>query len=345
MNNGVTNSLVTDLLAFASKLGQDRMLVQGIGGNFSVKVGDTLWVKASGKRFRDSLTENVIVGVQLNELRKAIYKQQYDFPIQLIESSLLRPSIETMLHAIMPHRYVFHLHDIASLSLLITYEDEPLLMRKLKDWENWKLIDYYAPGANLAGAVAQAMRAAPDTSTLFLRNHGVVLGADTLDVANSQIRRLNGALATQSDAIYGDVFNRYSQLAFKPPMSLVRNIQIQQLVLDERYYSHLATCWAVSPDHVIFLGSAPHVVDGDSRLSTGSVDGVRLPTRAPYLFDKRLGVHATEFATDNSLEMLEAYSAVLPRALAHGTIRCLTNHQIHTLLIDPKEHFRISQSV
>jgi rhamnose utilization protein RhaD (predicted bifunctional aldolase and dehydrogenase) len=38
-----------ELVRLSARLGADPRLIQGAGGNTSIKTGNTLWVKASGK--------------------------------------------------------------------------------------------------------------------------------------------------------------------------------------------------------------------------------------------------------------------------------------------------------
>ena len=44
--------------ALSARLGQDRLQVQGPGGNTSVKQDDVMWVKASGTELADALQDN-----------------------------------------------------------------------------------------------------------------------------------------------------------------------------------------------------------------------------------------------------------------------------------------------
>ena len=57
-----------ELRAVAAELGADPLLVQGAGGNASVKIGDGLWVKASGTWMRDAQLHNVFAQVCLAPL-------------------------------------------------------------------------------------------------------------------------------------------------------------------------------------------------------------------------------------------------------------------------------------
>ena len=100
-------------------LATNPLLVQGAGGNVSWKEDDTLWIKASGTWLSDAADDDIFIPTNLVHLRAALTQGNFDVtPIVTSESSL-RPSIETLLHALMPQRVVVHLHAIDVLSHLV----------------------------------------------------------------------------------------------------------------------------------------------------------------------------------------------------------------------------------
>ena len=98
--------LVSD---FCQLISNDELLVQGAGGNVSWKEDNTLWVKASGTWLENVNTESYICsGLLLNTINSEIKKNNYDFKPEPINKSSLKPSIETILHALMKEKYVVH---------------------------------------------------------------------------------------------------------------------------------------------------------------------------------------------------------------------------------------------
>src|SRR3546814_11414206 len=61
-------------------VGRDVTLVQGAGGNSSVKLGDVLWVKASGTWLADAATKPLFVPVDLAVARRAIIENEEKNP-------------------------------------------------------------------------------------------------------------------------------------------------------------------------------------------------------------------------------------------------------------------------
>ncbi len=106
------------LCDYCARIGADPLLVQGAGGNASWKDGATLWVKASGTWLAEARRRDIFVPVDLAHLRGAAAGQLDVVPRPLGESGL-RPSIETLLHALMPQPVVLHLHAVELLAQLV----------------------------------------------------------------------------------------------------------------------------------------------------------------------------------------------------------------------------------
>ena len=58
---GVKMASAESVKTFYSRIGKDRLLVQGTGGNVSWKEADMMWIKASGTWLDDALEENLII--------------------------------------------------------------------------------------------------------------------------------------------------------------------------------------------------------------------------------------------------------------------------------------------
>ena len=104
-------------------------MVQGAGGNASWKVESTLWVKGSGTWLAEAAEKDIFIPVDLPHLQLAI--SNYDFSVipKVKNESSFRPSIETLLHALMPHKIVIHLHAIEILAHLVRDNPEELFKR------------------------------------------------------------------------------------------------------------------------------------------------------------------------------------------------------------------------
>src|ERR1700738_1627341 len=82
------------------RTGKDPLLTQASTGNSSAKLDGILWIKASGKWMIDALRDDILTPLDLAELRECL-RRGVDPPERHPSASL-----ETAMHATMPHRVV-----------------------------------------------------------------------------------------------------------------------------------------------------------------------------------------------------------------------------------------------
>lgn len=165
---------------FSSSLGKNHLLVQGAGGNVSWKDGDCLYVKASGKWLSKANQENIFVELDLKKITEEISKGVFKLPLSN-NQCLSKPSIETLLHALMPQKFVAHLHCVNSISQLIQLDWSSRVELALPFTNDYLLVDYYKPGEELAENVLLEIQKNGPRKIIFLRNHGVIYGADSIE--------------------------------------------------------------------------------------------------------------------------------------------------------------------
>lgn len=333
-------------------LGADSSLVQGAGGNVSWKDGDTLWVKASGTWLAHAQRENIFVGVDLTALRADITRHEYANAPRTLDpapparsgNTTHRPSIETVLHGLMPQRFVVHLHAIDALAILVRTDCADLLHQYLGEPGNtdtpWVLVDYHKPGADLAGAIHRALHAEPHANIVLLKNHGIVIGAeDTAEV----LQTINRLLAALAPAMYPPPspaagMHMPQDLSFDANGSTqtwasVRDAEIQQLALNPHLYRRLASEWALFPDHVVFLGANARL--GDTPLAAWSSANSANSNTAdgpPLYFVRGSGVYTSSLLNESQLAQLRCYAEVLARIPPEVPLAALSSADITALL-------------
>lgn len=160
-------------------LGKDMNLVLHGGGNTSVKIDDKLYVKGSGWNL-DTIEEPGFPGVDLPtliEMAKLDHLSDTDMVSQqreaLEDKSSPNPSIEAILHAIIPFKFVDHTHADA----VVTISNTPDGEKRLKELygANMLFIDYVMPGFVLAKEIYEKTKDIDWSSLdgIILLNHGV----------------------------------------------------------------------------------------------------------------------------------------------------------------------------
>lgn len=319
------------ITAFCRAAGSDPLLVQGAGGNVSWKEGDTLWIKASGTWLADAGEKDIFVPVELGRLKMALARDDYDVIPKVADASSLRPSIETLLHALMPHRVVVHLHAVEVLAHLVRENAESIFHEALGDSVRWVIIPYHKPGATLARAVAEALKLSPGSDVVFLMNHGVVIGGDSVQEVE---RILHGLISALTNEPYRSAEPKVPQapllvdgvLQYVP----LADAEIQRLALDKSLFSRLsASEWALYPDHVVFLGPRAACYGSIASL----IAEVRQQNGGPDLvFVEGIGVYAKPAFSLARLVQLRFYFDVLVRQPKQGAVSALSDEQIAELL-------------
>ncbi|WP_448937127.1 class II aldolase/adducin family protein, partial [Escherichia coli] len=93
-------------------------------------------------------------------------------PLAPDAGTTLRASIETSLHALMPHRIVLHVHSVNTIAWAVRSDARDEFARRL-DGLAWRYLDYHHPGLPLARAVGEVI-ARDAIDVLILGNHGLV---------------------------------------------------------------------------------------------------------------------------------------------------------------------------
>src|SRR5574340_32996 len=253
---------------FAADIGADIRLVQGAGGNISLKVEATLWVKASGTWLADARTRQIFVSVDLPAVRNALEASSEDFSSAVRDNSGLRPSIETSLHALMPQRVVVHVHSINALSWAVRRDGKSAVAERLRGLA-WAWVDYVRPGLPLTRAVAESLAATPEASVLLLANHGLVVSGGSVEEAKALLNDVEARLM-QPAAHVAEIRPLSPRAEWLPPGSrLPANAMIHRLAQVQSFGKWLSG--ALYPDHVVFLGDEIPVVSDKNVCSLGEI--------------------------------------------------------------------------
>jgi rhamnose utilization protein RhaD (predicted bifunctional aldolase and dehydrogenase)/NAD(P)-dependent dehydrogenase (short-subunit alcohol dehydrogenase family) len=185
---------ISQLVYLSNLIGGDLALVQPGGGNTSVKIEEddlfgqrvqTLVVKGSGTDLR-TIGPGGFTHLYLDRLgtmreRESMSDEEM---MRLMRVCMLRdsdplPSVETPLHSLIPHKFVAHTHDVATLSLTNTPSAREHVERLFG--QRAAFLEYVRPGFPLAKRMAEKFGAGlPDGAiALVMEKHGLVAGGAT----------------------------------------------------------------------------------------------------------------------------------------------------------------------
>ena len=282
-------------------LGREKELVLHGGGNTSVKTItknifskeiEVMHIKGSGWDMA-TIDYPGLPAVELNPLKATIsLKKLDDFEMVnlqrkcLLSSSSPNPSVETLLHAFLPHKFVDHTHASAILSLI----DQPNDIRICQDvfGDTVGIVPYVIPGFALAKKAYEVFNKNPKFIGLILLKHGIFTFGNTakesydrminlVSIAENKLKKITNKIITKRNfKMNTSVENKSSMF-----LSLIRKHLSQKnedegytkWILDIRtskniikYLNHsqlkqFTQRGPITPDHVIRTKPKPLILD------------------------------------------------------------------------------------
>ena len=187
------------IIDISRDIGQCPDLVQGAGGNFSIKIDDRkMLIKASGFRFLEVLENNGLVAVDYDKLSKYYNTQDFSDVFEpdsadFIDSCILgkigsgniKPSKETGFHALLG-KYVIHTHSVYANIITCALDGENLFKKIFQDsgidiiW-----LPYSNPGLHLTLCVKEAIDRHKNKynkipEVILIQNHGLIVSGNNL---------------------------------------------------------------------------------------------------------------------------------------------------------------------
>lgn len=230
-----------NLVEYSRKYGSDPDLVLAGGGNTSMKENGVLYVKGSGCALSSIEPENFVkmdIAALLDIVNKeypeedsareaAFLKDCGDAKLPGEESK--RPSVEALLHALFPQRYVLHLHPALVNGLTCGNEGEKKAAELFPD-AIW--VPACKPGYTLAKLLSDKL--GEETDTVLLQNHGVFFASDTPEGLESL---LSGMIDTLKAQLPGELPEILDDVDISKPFT---------------------------PDHIVYCGLGPNLPDNEN---------------------------------------------------------------------------------
>jgi rhamnose utilization protein RhaD (predicted bifunctional aldolase and dehydrogenase) len=363
---------IEELTELSRYYGANPEYVIAGGGNTSFKDEATLYVKGSGASLAE-MTPDSFVRMDRRALSR-IWGKSYPPDPEERESAVLadmmaarkggeqkRPSVETLLHDILPFAYVVHTHPALVNGLTCSMRGEEAAAELFGSEALW--IPSTNPGYILSLAVKNAMEGAAQKGRpaefILLQNHGVFVGADSvegikekyahiMERLESKIQRrpdFSGELSSWEDS--GEIAGLLAELAGtsaeeKEPRRVVfrRNNEIAALVRDRPAFRPVSS--AFTPDHIVYSGSDPLFAEAGTGTIQASLSEASLreawkthverTRRIPKIAAIRglgvFGIGPSEKAATLALELFMDTIKVAVYAQAFGGERFMPREQI-----------------
>jgi len=264
---------------YTSKLlGASQDLVLHGGGNTSVKIDDLLYVKGSGWDL-STIEKEGFPAVNLKILKEMVKRETLS-DTQMVaqqkeamaDKSFPNPSIEAILHAIIPFKYVDHTHADA----VVTITNTPNGKKRVEELygENMLIIDYVMPGFILAKKIYEQTKDIDWTKLdgMILLNHGVFTFSDDAKIAYEKmidiVTKAESTLAVEKLNL--ELLTAEKLAFYEEKVSHLRRQEVIAKIIDEDeayYFSTLKNVDEIihkgplTPEHVIRTKPFPLVVN------------------------------------------------------------------------------------
>lgn len=264
---------INQLVKASQSVGQYHDLVQGGGGNTSVKINDHLMaVKASGYELADLTSNKGFTIVNHQEISR--YFQQIDLAqldVQSDEASVtfvksqvqtiedfpsLRPSMETGFHAILDN-FVIHTHSVYSNIINCAQSGQQLLTTIFGETNIQPVwINYKSPGFYLTLEIREAIKSFQQQNgkapqVFFLKNHGLITTAPNVETCiqlDQQVNQIIQTFFALNPAHYPVIeLTKHTDETYISQSSYLRDF-FQHNQVDEKFFERI-----LFPDQTVFF--------------------------------------------------------------------------------------------
>ena len=266
--------------------------------------------------------ENVFLPINLELIRKCV-RENLALPEHggCACPAQGQPSVETAMHAVLPHRIVMHVHSVNSIAVAVRQDAEQFLHRQLVGMP-WAWVPYAASGKPLAAAIDRAQRNHTDAQIFILGNHGLVIAGDSCSEVESLLECAEARLAVRPRAVPAKDEHSLREVAKRSEWVLPQSEQVHALGTDPVAQAILSA-GVLYPCQAIFLhGSKPWVFPEQAETENCQVDPHR--PAWPFLILQGKGVLVSQEMSDAEYETLVGLAEVVLRLVRCCPVRYLT---------------------
>lgn len=275
------------LITVSNRYGSDEEYVIAGGGNTSWKTDEFMYVKGSGTELA-TITEDGFVKVDLSKLDN-IWSKSYSENSDTREEEVLldlmdsrypgekekRPSVETLLHALLPYKYVVHTHPALINGLTCSTEGEQTLAKMFGDSSLW--VPVTNPGYVLSKEVKDRIEAHIKSGKvyprmIFLQNHGVFVYGNNIDeidkVYETMIKTIKKSITQYPEVTNIPINSLDAKSVTKVIQDTIKSVEvvafansdILTFIKTEEAFAPLKL--SLTPDHIVYYGFKPVFAKG-----------------------------------------------------------------------------------
>jgi rhamnose utilization protein RhaD (predicted bifunctional aldolase and dehydrogenase) len=307
------------LRELSARIGGDPLLTQASTGNTSIKLGNVLWIKASGRWLADAKHDDILVPLQLNEVKQYI-NRQVD-PSEVYAGA----SIETAMHAVVPHPVVLHVHSVNTIAWAVRQDARYQLERRLKGLQ-WQWIPYVPSGLPLAREI-ERVSSSGEANVFVLGNHGLVIAGDDCDAVENLLSQVEKRLTIRPRKPDNADYDALYQLAERSSWDLPDDDSVHALATDPTSQAILSG-GILFPCQSMFSNSSEAEVFRAvpcSDLNNGCESQYRA---RPFLMVEGRGVVIRRDMTRCQRAMMGGLAQVVQRINSSAPIHYLTNDEV-----------------
>lgn len=335
MNVSDPRSQLDQLRRLSARIGCNPLLVQASSGNTSLKLGGVMWIKASGKWLIQAEDKDFLVPIRLADVARSLQDDEDPSELTVRSRGSRRASIETAMHAVLPHQVVVHVHSVNAIAWSVR-EDGPDRLETLLAGLHWKWIPYTPSGLSLAREIEEKLAEAPATDVLILGNHGMVVCGPSCDAAEALLAEIEARLQIHPRPVPEPRYNGLRRVLEDADWALPNCSGVHALATDHIARRILAG-GVLYPCQAIFLpDSAPPPAIG----SNGRRNG-----RRPFQILESEGVALNKNMTRAEQEVLTGLAHVVRRIDGAAPLRYLTPAEIAGVLGQEADKYRQAAEV
>ena len=278
------------MVAISQFYGNNPDFVLAGGGNTSWKDKHTLYVKGSGMALAQVCADSFVK--MDRTVLSLIWEKQYPDSSAERESAVFadimkalkngeegkRPSVETLLHDILPFDFVVHLHPALVNGLTCSQQGESAMKCIFGNEALW--IPSCNPGYILSKTVKTAMDACITAhgklpQIFFLQNHGVFVGDSSIEgiqkIYSTIMEKIGARIQRHPDfsdekrtaSLETAVTQTLRELAGGTAV-LLQAAEISKLVINRDSFAPVSSVF--SPDHMVHAGIAPLFIEALTKI-------------------------------------------------------------------------------